>query len=733
MKNRIVRKQNLYGWISLFFMLLIVTPSIATTSASNNSDFELIIQRIQSANKNVDINQIDNEYTKYYLSILNENGAFSDIDYDRTDQTSWPPLVHLKRMENMILSYTMPESQYYASSLLYNKIQKMLEYWYDKHPLSTNWYYQQIASPKNIGLILILMRSGNEQLPKELEKKLIERMSTEGGRPDQKGSQGTGANKLDIATHWIYRGCLTQDEQVLSFGAEQVYYPLFLTTGEGLQHDYSYQQHGNQLHIGAYGLVFIDGISAIADYMKGTPYELSKEKLNYLSLFVRKAYIPVIRGQNFMYNVLGRAISRKGALNQVCFVPVLNRLKEIDPANRDEYNSAIARIEAIENPSFNLEPFNRQFWRSDYTLHQRSGYTFDIRSASIYSCKNENGNKESLKGYFLTDGATELAISGNEFVNIFGVWDWTRIPGTTTPVRTSIPLPDHWQKPGTSKFSGSASNGKYGVTTYLYNDTCYSVNTSANKAWFMFDDEIVCLGSAIRSTAVEEINTTINQCLLNGDVWIKRKNLRESIKIEGKTNYSDLSWVYHNNVGYIFLNKANINVSNSAQSGRWSDINSALSTDLVSKDVFKVWFDHGTKPLNASYEYILLPNKTKDEVSNYSHKNISVLENSSSIQAVKHDGLDILGIVFYKATIFKHKGIEVKVDKPCVVMFTNISTPEIGVYISEPSRTLSDIRMTTIFPSISEKKELTCQFPVYPDPYAGNTVTYSINKSTPNL
>lgn len=732
MENRMFIKRSLHVWITLSFMLLIV-PFISAQTGVNQSDdwSELIMQRIRDRHKAVNVNQTDNTYTKYYLSILNEDGSFPDIDYNNNAQTNWNPLAHLDRMKYMVLSYTIPASQYYGSDLLYSKIQKMFEFWYNKHPLSSNWYNQQIACPQRVGVMLILMRSGNKQLPKELEHKLLERMRTEGGRPDQSGSQGTGANKLDIATHWVYRGCLTQDEAVLSFGAEQVYYPLFLTTGEGLQHDYSYQQHGNQIHIGAYGFVFVDGISSIAAYMTGTPYEMSQEKLNYLSRFVREAYVPTIRGQHFMFNVLGRAISRKGALSQSGFHTVLNCLKEMDVANSNEYDNAIARIKAVEGSSYELKPFNRHFWRSDYMLHQRSAYTFDVRGASIYSCKNENGNNESLKGYFLADGATELTLTGTEFVNIFSVWDWTRIPGTTTPVRSSIPVPSQWQKPGTSKFSGSASNGKYGVTTYLYNDPNYSINTSANKAWFMFDDEIVCLGAGIKSTASEQINTTVNQCLLDGEVWIKRANETESNLNKGLTNYTDLSWIYHNNVGYVFPNKADINVSNNTQSGKWSAINSSQSADIESKDVFKVWFNHGAKPVNNSYEYILLPNKTLTGVKNYSLDNVEILANNDMVQAVKHNTLDILGVVFYKAATFKHEDIEVTVDKPCVVMFTNISTSEIETYISDPSRTVSNIKLVTSFPGIVGQKELLCSFPIHPNPYAGATVQYIINEATP--
>ena len=69
----------------------------------------------------------------------------------------------------------------------------------------------------------------------------------------------------------------------------------------------------------------------------------------------------------------------------------------------------------------------------------------------------------------------------------------------------------NWQTPGTSTFSGEVSDSLYGVTAYAY--TLSAVRTSAKKAWFFFDEEVVCLGTDIQSASAAEINTSLNQCL----------------------------------------------------------------------------------------------------------------------------------------------------------------------------------------------------------------------------
>lgn len=726
-KNHYRRKFSLF----LFVMISVLSLSSKTRGIGNETTnyFDLIMQRIQERHKAVNVSTVDNTYTKWYMQDLLPDGSFANIDYTSTAQTNWNPLAHLDRMKYMVLSYTLPTSNFYQNEDLYNQIVSMLNFWYDKHPTSTNWYNQQIACPQRMGVILILMRSGAKQIPADLEAKLIQRMVDEGGRPDQSGSQGTGANKLDIATHWVYRGCLTQDEDVLSFGADQVYYPLFMTTDEGLQHDYSYHQHGSQIYIGSYGFSFVDGISSIADYMTGTPYEMSSEKLNYLSRFTREAYVATIRGQYFMYNVIGRAVGRKGGLSQSGFGTVLNRLKSMDPDNATEYDQGTARLKKEQPASYAITPKNKHFWRSDYMLHQRPEYFFDVRGASTYTAKNENGNGENLKGYFLADGATEITLDGTEYVDIFGVWDWNRIPGTTVPIVSKIPQPAEWSTSGSSKFSGSASDGTYGVTTYLYNDPLYSLNTSAKKSWFMFDDEIVCLGSAITSST-QTVNTTVNQTLLSGDVSVKRNGSATQQQANGTQNYSDLMWAHHRNIGYYFPEAANINISNTTQTGNWYDVSTTQTNEAISKDVFKLWFDHGNKPTGQSYEYILLPNKTLAEMEAYTPSDIEIIYNNSNLQAVQHKALDILSIVFYSATTFSHEGIEVTVDKPCVVMFRNVSTASVDTYISDPSRNYSDIKVTAKFPGISEAKELKCTLAKLKDPYAGRSVAYTIDETT---
>lgn len=48
-------------------------------------------------------------------------------------------------------------------------------------------------------------------------------------------------------------------------------------------------------------------------------------------------------------------------------------------------------------------------------------------------------------------------------------------------------------------------------------DNYKNIQTGAHKAWFFFDEEIVCLGANIASTASEKVYTTVNQCLASSE------------------------------------------------------------------------------------------------------------------------------------------------------------------------------------------------------------------------
>ena len=226
--------------------------------------------------------------------------------------TNWTPIQHVERLSDFVYAYTNKDNKYYQNDELYKKIVKGLEYWYDVDAESKNWWHNQISEPQKLGILLIQMRTGKQQIPQELESKILKRIQETGSHP----AKWTGANRTDIALHWIYRSCLTQNEKDLKIAIENVYNPIVYTTEEGFQHDNSYFQHGTQLYIGGYGDEILKGVTQVASYALGTQYQLDKEKVALLSKFMRETYYRTIRGQHMSFDIVGRSVSRPGLLNK---------------------------------------------------------------------------------------------------------------------------------------------------------------------------------------------------------------------------------------------------------------------------------------------------------------------------------------------------------------------------------------------------------------------------------
>lgn len=679
-----------------------------------NNDYEMFMEKIRNTT-------IKNPSIDKNLALFQENGSFSDIDYDDTQMTNWTPIKHIERLSDFVYAYTNEKNKYYQNEDLYQKIVKGLEYWYDVDSESDNWWHNQISEPQKLGVLLIQMRIGKKQIPQELETKILKRIQETGGDP----AKWTGANRTDIALHWIYRSCLTQNEADLKTAIDNVFNPVVYTTEEGFQHDNSYFQHGEQLYIGGYGDEILKGVTQVASYALGTQYQLDKEKVELLSKFMRETYYRAVRGQNMSFDVVGRSVSRPGLLNKRTTATYAKRMIDIDPTHADEYKAIIARLNRKQPADYQVTASHTHYFRGDYSLHVRPQYNFDVRLASTRTKKCEYGNKENLKTYFMSDGCTNITQTGDEYFNIFPVWNWCHIPGTTAPQLEKVPMdPKAWGVLGTSTYAGGVSDSIYGATAYAYMDTNPEVNTGAKKSWYFFDNEVVCLGAGIQSTSTYPVHTTVNQCFLKGGILVDKGDKEETLA-NGSHTLQAPQWVLHDKIGYFFPQKEEVFLTAQTQSGRWYDINTSKSKKEEKMDVFTLGINHGVGPKDGSYAYIVVPGKTSaQEMKAYQKKNaIEILSNNAKVQAVRNTKLNVWMVTFFEAGTFKHKELSVTVDKPCVLMVKDINAKSANLHIADPGQTQSPIQVEL---KIGKKKQvLTADFS-QTGIYAGATKQYTV-------
>ena len=731
MKNTSVKRQYLYVCgkkkacaLSFLFTLLTFLPCKSDTTVFQKIIDNVVAREIQTSSISSSVSS-----TRSYMSNIQSDGSWSDINYSSTAQTNWAPVTHLDRLQHMAVAYVSEESTLCGDTALYTDIVNGLNYWYAKKPTSTNWYMYEIGWPQRMGVILCLMRKGAKQIPSTTEQNILTWQKSLSKGPNQSGSQGTGANKMDIALQWIYRTALQEDKTNLDFAVEQFFLPIKFNSGEGLQCDYSYQQHGPQLSVGAYGNSILTATIKVVYYLDGTSYAEQGDYMDYISKFVRIGYLPSVRGQYMSYNNVGRSVGGKGGTSRSSFATITTALASLDAQNATEYNNATLRLQGKEEAGYALPDYHRHFWRSDYTIHQRGTFSMDVRTASTRTYRCENGNGTNLKGYFMSEGGTWISQSGKEYADIPVVWDWAHLPGTTVPAVSSIPQPAQWGTYGQSTFTGGVSDGTYGATTYKMNNTEYSIGTQANKSWFFFDKEVVCMGSGIKSTNSSDVHTTINQCYLNGTVTAETASGNSNTLDTGEHGLDSIMWVNHDGISYYFPNGAsNLNVRNDEQSGTWKSIDSSSSdTQTYTKNVFKMWLNHGNKPTAASYAYFIVPNTNTIKSAKETIDTMSLL-NTDSVQAVYNKSLNMIQAIFYRSCKMRFDSIEVSVSSPCAVMFRNVDTKEVKTYVSDPSYGLDSLTIYAKFPSLSYK-QLECKFNVESQ-YLGSTVDCVINEAT---
>lgn len=651
---------------------------------------QIIMERIANAHMASNATQVDNAVIKW-LALMKENGSFTDINYSDKSY-SWEPGTHLDRLKQMAQAYVLEKSSHYRNAELYKNIVNALTYWNTVHPVCNNWYKNQIFAPQNMGEILILLRSGEKQIPRELESSILAYMEKTGGNP----AEQSGANETDVALHWLYRGCLKEDKKVLDTAVSHTFAPLAYVgvNDSGIQYDLSYFQHGPQLYIGGYGIIMLNGVTKVADYTIGTDYKLTTNQVDILHKFISDTYMKSIRGNVQFYNVVGRSVSRPNALFSRGFANTLEKMKQIDPIHINEYDRDIAILRK-EGDYSGMNETLTHYYIGDCSIYQGQKYSICVRMASNRTRRCEHGNEENLKGFFMSDGSMDIAVEGDEYLDIFPVWDWSRVPGITAPQLPEIPLAEEWGEPGESDFCGGLSDGKSGVTGFKMVHKTHGVDISAYKSWFFMGDEVVCLGSGITSDMSYKVNTTVDQCLLSGNVFYSEDGQERSVSKGMELTDQALDWVWHRNIGYFFPESQKVSVKTETRSGCWYDINNTQNKNTVSKDVCSIWLDHSDVSSDGTYSYILVPGiKSAGEMKNYDMKNIKILANTVNVQSVKNSKTDVIQAIFYKGGTIVADDLKVTVDNPCALMLRKTSENVFDVYFSDPSHKLRSLSIT---------------------------------------
>jgi len=609
------------------------------------------------------------------------DGRFPEVSYEENCPITWPTTEHLGNLYTMVWQLGRGALRVEERSCLRTASLRALEHWLERDYQSrNNWWFNEMKVPQAMLQICLLL--DERDLSGERRRKSLGIIK----RAESRLDDDTGANLIDRAARSLKRGVLEGDAQVIGRAAARAAKEIRIAEGEGVQADYSFHQHEAVLYNHGYGLTFLIGAVELANLVRGTRYDLSLDRIDVLSGLLLDGMQWMSRAEGVDMSAAGRGISRAcdDAQHELPYTtaamrPLLRSMMNLDPVRAPALRAMLMRCRA--NPGKPLVG-NRHFWRSDYMAHHRKGFFFSIRMCSDRINRNDwPCNGEGLKCHHMADGCTFLMRTGREYRNIFPLWDWQRVPGSTIRTRTRLSGDMHAR--GRRPFAGGVSDGLFGAAAY---DLVHG-SLHARKAWFCFDDEVVCLGAGIRAPGPGAVATTLNQCWLRGPVRVGRGGDSEVLK-SGAQDLAGVSWIRHDGVTYVFPEPVAVHLENEERSGTWSTINRAGSRDPVSGRVFQLSLDHGTAPKGAAYAYAILPGSRRKE------SRAEILANKPGLQAVRHKRPGITGIAFYAAGELAVPGLgRAAVDQPCLLL---LREGDGGLEVTAASPVISGERLTVL-------------------------------------
>lgn len=621
----------------------------ASSHAAEADDLAVVRERITRSWLPVDATGVA-EFEKRaneYAKSLQTDGSWADVDYADQRRHNWAAQQHLDRLLLLARAQRVrPDDRRLHS------IKLTLDYWLKRDPQNPNWWHNEIGVPQMVGTVALLLRD-------ELSREQLAGVSRILRRANW--SRWTGQNLVWGATNQIMLGLVENDASLVSPAYARLYEEIRITNREGIQADYSFHQHGPQFYSGGYGLAFAQDVPRYVSFAWRTQWQIPDERMQILNGFLLDGEQWMMHGPRMDYLAMGREITRKGKTAVPMsdtggpIVPVgrsFGLLRSIElladqcVPRRDKLRAFTSRMR--RDPSAIPLVGNRHFYRSDYTAHHRPGWFASVRMFSSRLLNGEFVNGEGSQSVHLADGASLLYVTGDEYRDVFPVWDWTKVPGTTAEQNTlDVEPPKSVGVKGKTRFVGGVSDGTVGLAAMGF----ARGKLTARKVFAFFDDGYVCLGAGISCDSDNPVATTVNQCRLNGEV-----------KKGG-------SWIWHDNVGYIFPNRAQAKLETGLREGRWSNIG-AGSDELVRENVFNLWLDHGTRPNNATYAYEVFPGVDAAQVADrHAKPRYELATNTSAQQAVFDLQTKVLLAAFWEAGEVRTPWTPVlSVDQPCLII-----------------------------------------------------------------
>lgn len=608
------------------------------------------------------------------------NGTWSDINYSEVPSGSWSPWDHFRRLTTMAKAYRTPGQSYYNNEQLRTQIEAALAYvpsFYGKYTAPQgNWWFWTLGAPLDLGPTLVLMRGSVSQ--KVFDDCAATLSVHIGSSPTSRGLTGpvpVGENLVwSCFTHLCL--ALTKDDAgMLGAVRDALGTACATTSGDGIQIDSSFHQHGPQLYTGGYGGSFAYDVSRLVLILRNSEFALAPAALDSFANYLVDGIAWSLYGNYFDVSVVGREVARSST-SGINGIGALVQSSQFDSPRAAEIRAAAAAM--LQTWRWPLSPElaacatlaetsarsavwpsgHAHYYASDYTVHRRPNWFASVKMFSARTKSGENTNGENLLGSRQSDGRFYLTLSGEEYFgnDTWPALDWTRLPGITVEQKADTANDQYGF--GTRSVAGGTGDGRNGVSA-MELAPINSVLT-AKKSWFFFDDAIVFLTNSITSPSFNRVETIINQWPLQG-----------SVARAG-------NWLAADDVGYyVYPQSAKLNVTTASRSGTWAALGASTDTTPRTQTFLTIWLDHGSAPVNADAAYAIVPGATAQTMSSWLAP--TIVANNTNVSAVTNGATT--GIVFWTPHA---TAAGFSADAPSVVCATS-STTSMQLAVADPT------------------------------------------------
>lgn len=591
------------------------------------------------------------------LNSITEEGSWKEIDYKSKQRSKWETSWHLYRVMSLCKAWKKNKDENYLQA-----IHKSLNYWITKDFLCNNWWHNQINVPYIYSNIMLTLGDAANTEEKEFfNKKMISRVAMQ--------TYAIGQNKIWKHDIEARIALVQQNPEAFNEAIKNMQTVIVCSTREGIQPDYSFQQHGTMLQFGNYGIHYTNSLLFWLSVTGKTKYTFEPVKQKILFDYISNGLRWSVYNGGMDITAIGRQLRDEAEQKRA------ENLNDNFNLLRKLGTDSICRFAVdgfADAAQLSCKPLigNKSFWRSDYMINMSGGkYQFSVKTHGPFSSKVESINSENLKGAFLNDGITMIRYTGKEYLNIAPLWNWTMLPGSTLDTTKNPSSNQIFGTNNKSEFVGQVSDGKAGLSAMNYN----RLGVHAHKSYFFINNMMIALGAGIQADTIQNVVTTIEQKLNRGRL------------LQSKNNKA---W-WSGGVGYKLLDqKNNVKTSIQLRSGDWGDIDAASKGEMVRDSVLSIFMNHKQ---NDTYAYLVQTGLNAKQFNTFTKQpSVKLLKNTIDMQAIQCD--DLMMVVFYKAGQIKSDQYEIAVDKPCMVMVRKTGGKSIA-WISDPTRTEKSINL----------------------------------------